>query len=381
MTTNKIPLIWESNLIDINNDRGFSKIASIIERAPEDVKEELSSILQKYQQREITKQAEDINSNSYLFKSTAKLPIDSYDDIVLSKLYLEDQKSNIPTDLYKKADNTINSLAKIFDIPTNYFNWLEGLSKTASEYDVEKLITYLLPEEQLFPVYNKRDLLKVASIYTDNESKFLLNQKVEFSRNFVKKALELNHTNIPANISKYASALDVDFASVYQYLEKRADWIEVHCAEEAGTVERLRDLAQDILKIAELPEKEQAPYKEDVNSLNKLAYSINEIDKRVGIGSKQYKKKIFPDAFGTVFNKVAGEIIGRGITAADTDEVSNSSDTQKASILNDVEKATIVAAFGEDVLEDLEDDQGNLDQERAKKLMLQAGIVTKDKGI
>lgn len=380
MTINKVPLIWESNLIDINNDIGFTKISSIINEAPEDIKEVLNSVLQRCQQRGIMKEAS-INSNAFLFKGSGKLPINSYDDLVLTKLYFKDQKNNIPSDIYKKADATLDALLNIYNIPDSYFTWGSELDKVADDNGINDLITYLLPDEQLFPVYNKEDLMKVASIYTDNENNFLLNQKIEFSRNFVRKALEFNDTNIPANIAKYASALDTDFASTYQYIEKRANWIDVHCTNEESTVTKLRNLASDILKIAQLPEKEQLAYKDDINSLNKLAYHIAEVDARVGIGDKQYRKKIFPDAFGTIFNKVAGDVIGRGYTANDTPGEYSQNRSDKVSILNDVDKATIVATFGDEVLEDLEDSNGELDQERAKKLLVQTGMVNKDKGI
>lgn len=378
MVNKKVKMLWEANLIDINHDKGLAKISSIISSAPIDIQAELSDMVNTCVNTSIVKEASD-NVNNYLFKTANKLPIHSYSDIIISKLYLENQKDSIPTDIYKKASDTIDGLINIFNIPNDYFSWLDNIEKVADdEYDIGSLFTYMLPDEQLFPVYNKRDLLKVASSYLDNESKFLLKQKVEFSRNFVKKAMDYEDVHIPLNIAKYASGLDTDFISTYQNLVDRINWINIHCNDKQDIVDKLEKLSSDIHSIAMLPPKEQLPYKEDINSLNKLAYIINEIDESVGIGDKQYRKKIFPDAFGTVFNKVAGEVIGRGYTANDTQGDFNTNDADTLSNLNNIDKATIISTFGEDVLEDLEDANGDIDQERARKLLEQTGAMKRE---
>lgn len=379
MNTKKIPLLWESNLVDIFNDKGFKKISSIIDRAPENVVSSLRKVIDKQITTGISKEASEYNSNSYLFTNTNKMPINSKEDILISKLYLEDQRSNIPTDIYKEASDKLDSLLHIFEVPEEQYNWINTMQKTASATDMSDLLVYLLPKEQLFPVYSKRDLIKVASVYTDNEDKFFTSQKVEFARNFVKKAMNFDDVHIPNNIAKYASALGTDFADTYIYLEKRADWVEIHHPTKKDVVSKLRKLASDLKEISLLPEKEQVLYKDDINNLNKLAYSIHEIDMSMGIDSKQYKKGLFPDAFGTVFNKVAGEVIARGYTANDTPGMDSKRDSDKISDINGIDKGMVVSALGEEVLEDLEDEEGNLDVDKARRLLTQAGVLYKDK--
>lgn len=370
-TRNKL-LLWEMNLVDINNDLGFKKISSIIEQLPEDVQPTVLSALRDIQERGVEKVA---NEEAYLLSNSHKLPLNSYSNILLSKVYLVGQEDNIPTSIYKVASEKIDKLCAFFDIDTSNIKLNGSIEKTASLNDyITMSIQYLLPEEQLFPVASKGDLEKAASVYSDNESKLLIEQKVRFARNFVKVAADYDVVDIPTYISKYASILDSDIRIVADFLEKRADWVKIHNPAKKLEIDMLNKLASAFRGAED--DKTVQEFTGNINNLNKLAYIIDNIDTSVGIGAKQYKT-IFPDCFGTVFNKEASSLppVGLGITKNDTDTEAFRDVTREERHIDagdgnyNVTKAEILTAFGEDVLADLVDDSGNLDQERAYKLL------------
>lgn len=369
-------MVWETNLVDINNDTGFEKIASIINTLPTHIQPEIQRALREVQQLELKKEA---SSTSYLLEGSKKLPIHNVSNILLSKVYLVGQEKDIPASIYKVASEKIDKLCSFFEINTDDLKInSDSLKKEASIVDHLSLnVKYLLPEEQLFPVTNEGDLEKAASIYTLNENKFLIGQKVEFARNFVKLAADYDvDMDIPTNIAKYASILDTDLNMLSYFLEKRADWVEIHNPDKKLEHDVLCKLASSFKNADDL--EKIAEYTGDINKLNHLAFVIDNIDKEVGIGRRQYNS-IFPDAFGTVFNKEAADVlppVGLGITSGDTDtsgyrgNINAGNHTGSTPQNNEnITEAQILTNFGPEVLEDLRNEDGELDQERAAALI------------
>lgn len=195
-------------------------------------------------------------------------------------------------------------------------------AKTASEG------TYLLPSLYLCKVANEADLKKAAALFDKEHQKLELHERVEFSQNYVKIAENFNNVDYPVSIIKYAGMPDTDMANLQYLLEMRT-----------AAANNMGLPGDGYKKIAELLDAGIRDKEDQV----KLAAAIHTLDQVHGFD----RRRNMCDAYDMVFNKVA-------------------EDEPKPQKLT---KAEIVAKYGEGILAEIEDEDGEINYDKFDKIV------------
>lgn len=258
-------------------------------------------------------------------------PVDTLEDTVLSKLYFEHQREKLAEYEESIAEKNLDLYLNLYDVPESYFTFKPQVKEAQAE---EKIDMYMLPSCGLCKVANEVDLEKAGSLFGHKLENLTVPQRVEYAQQFMKAASELGVTEYPQEICKYAGQLDTDFENLQYMLEIRA----AAASRSGQDGSEYTKLASAVGQVEEPPTQDQ---------LIKLAETIYDLDKEKGLDTH---KKI-SCAYSAVFNKEA------------EDEVNNTTTT--------LTKSEIVAQYGDDALDAVTDDEGNIDQDKLRNLKAQ----------
>ena len=292
-----------------------------------------------------------IASEKFAWADFRKFPVDTQDNVILSKMYFDNQINKIPPEYRIKIAQKLDTYIDLFNIPEEIFVTKvgEGTSTTLVKEAVE--VRYLLPKVGLCKVASLTDLDKANDVFNIEYKKLNVGDRVEFAKNFMKCANSFKFKGTPSQaIVKYASMMDTDFDKMRSLLDVRV-----------AAANRIGKSGKEYTKLAEVLDQEtiQGATSED---LEKLANIILDIDNAHGFDHTKYDK-VMPDAYGVVFNKEAMDL---------------SDESQEAGA--ELKKADIVGKYGHGILEEVEKSDGSIDKERlstiAKKFNL-GGLKTK----
>lgn len=285
-----------------------------------------------------------VASDQYADPINRKFPVNDRGNTILSKLYFDLQKTAMDQGMAESIENKLDTYLDLYDVPESYF---PTMTKEASSIDASKgKEHYLLPGHELCKIDSLEGLIKMGEDFSKNSTNLQISDRVEFARNFIKAAQDYNIDEYPYEIAKYASMLDTDLANTTYLLNMRAGMC--HRKGDKDSADAYVKLANDLSLVST----------EDSNSeeYTKLAETINTLDEVSGLTAPKYDKKI-PDAYASVFNKVA-----------ETGTDIKNPDNEKASKEKPLTKSEIISQYGEDILEEIEDDEGNIDYDKLNNL-------------
>ncbi|MFW6134799.1 MAG: hypothetical protein ACOC5R_04420 [Elusimicrobiota bacterium] len=309
-------------IVDINSDRNLHTLLNATNKlaSSEAINDIYDLAIEK--QNNLEKTA----SSVFALEDKQLFPLDTPEDTVLSKVYFDHQFDKFAEKDREKANEKLEAFLNLHNIPEDIFDTVQ--EKTASDKEESH---YLLPSLEKCAVRNKDDLEKAADVFIKEAHKLDLLHRVEFAQEFCKMASKWGHVPYPDSIAKYASTLDTDMTNLSYMLEIRS----AAASREGKDGSIYTKLANSLMDVEENPDKKE---------LTKLAKLIHKIDSYYGFDAPEYDRK-FPDAFGVVFNKQAEE------------------DKEEA-----IDKSKIVAQYGVEALDAIEDEEGNIDQEKLKQL-------------
>ena len=307
---------------DIQTDKNLSILTSAISKlASSEAREQVyEAALER--QDDLMKVA----SSSFGLERDRKFPLHTPEDAMVSKVYFDDQQTKLAESDRRAVGNKIEAYLNLYSIPESMFETAQ--TKTADTADSPR---YLLPNLNDCPVYTKDDLVEAGEVFSKQASKLSLPHRVEFAQNFCKLASEWEYVPYPSDIAKYAGVLDTDMANLSYMLEIRS----AAASQEGQDGGMYTKLAHSLLDVQEKPDREE---------LTKLAHLIHEIDTMYGFDDERYDSKL-PDAFSVVFNKQAEDAPS-----------------------SKMDKSTVVARYGLDALEAVEDEEGNIDENKVKQI-------------
>lgn len=287
-------------------------------------------------------------SSRFADEYNRRFPLDSQDNTVLSALYFNHQKDLYPSGLREKVASRLDTYLNLHNIPDSLFEPAE-VEKTAEEGPDP---VYLLPSHRMCKVASAEDMQAAANLFEREHRNLELYDRVEFSRNFLKTAGDFGVAEFPPAVAKYASVLDSDLNNTRHLLEARAAAATRAGVDGGGYTK----LASAVGGIDGTPTAEE---------LEKMAWVIHRMDEEAGFDQPEYDRRQ-PDAFGVVFNKTA-----------DTAEM-KTSDPADSRETGTWARADVIGRFGEGALEAVEDEDGNLDQDRIQELVRMYGREAED---
>ena len=291
-----------------------------------------------------------IASVAFADASNRNFPINSKDNVLLSKIYFDYQKDAMEPKLAQAIDRKLDTYLDLHNIPDSLFEYPEqSIEKTASTQTTISS-TYLLPEHNIGKVTTSQDLVKLGTDFEQNHTNLAMSDRVTFSHNFIKCAGKLKITSYPRTISKYASMLDTDVANTAYLLRLRAGLCHKVGADSAQYVKLASMLEKVVDNNGGLSEKSLGLISNQ-EEFTKLAELIQELDETSGLADSKYDRKI-PDSYSAVFNKEAGG------------DESDPKVTEKKNLT----KSEIVSLYGQNVLEEIEDEDGKIDYDKLKEV-------------
>lgn len=281
-----------------------------------------------------TEHAKTASANKFAFPEKCMFPVDSLEETILSKVYFEGQRTKLAEDLASTIEKRLDTYIDLYDVP-DAFSFLP--EKTASTTDFKP--RHLLPSAGLYKVATIKALTSAGKHFESNLSDYSLPERVEFSKEYSKIATTIRSQRLPKTVQTYCGVMETDFDNVKALLGIR----KVAARRAGKTGVEYDKLASAISGV------EQA----DKNELEKLAQTIHAIDSVYGFTSEKYDKKI-PDAYASVFNKEATERVGGEEPEVETKQMT---------------KEDIIAQYGEDAIEALENEDGDIDYDKLQNLV------------
>lgn len=281
-----------------------------------------------------TGQEKTASTKKYAFPELSVFPVDSPEETILSKVYFEGQRTKLAEDLASTIDDRLNTYIDLYDIP-DAFAFLP--EKTASAADFKP--RHLLPSAGLYKVATVKDLDAASKHFEKNIRDYSLPERVEFSKEFSKVATTIRSQKLPKSVQTYCGVMETDFDNVKALLGIRK--VAARRAGKSGIeYDRLASAISDV----------KAAGKDE---LEKLAMTIHAIDNVYGFSEEKYDK-VLPDAYASVFNKEAEEGEGGEDPDATTKQMT---------------KEDIIAQYGEDAIEALENEDGDIDYTKLQRLI------------
>ena len=280
-------------------------------------------------------------SHQFAYPEQRLYPVNDFNNTLLSKLYFSHDHSHL-----SEVEQRLDTFMELHSVPTDIIPETE---KTAAEKDSFEPF-FLLPSRGMCKVASSQDMDMAQKSFEKDHQNFPIPDRVEFAQNFVQHCKSANvHIKSPA-IVKYAALLDNDLDYTREMMMYR-----VAASERSGQDgSQYQKLASELEKIEVKPEKKE---------LKKLAETILELDEEHGFTNKKYDKRM-PCAYGSVFCKEAKQSqIGSPDTAEDLDP-------------NTATKAQLIARFGDGVLDEVENEEGELDRDAVKNLLGITGDAT-----
>lgn len=313
------------NLIDSQKDVSLSFLLSKLTERP-DLQELIVNMT-------VVDDLSNVPSDKFAYPELRKFPVDTMNNTLLSKVYFDLQKDEIPLSIRKNISDKLDAYIHLHAIPFDLFTRGYSAVKTASDPEITHT---LLPDQGLFKIACAEDLTIAGDIFEEQYAALKLPVRVEFSRNFIKAARDYNLESYPAAVTKYASVVGINYAATEKLLEHRAA-----AAKRVGrTGNEYRELCTVI--------KEASDSGLDLSSdeLTKLAEMVHSLDQKNKL-TKFYGKTI-SDPYTVVFTGTN--------EAGKKQQSKTASSTYSDWTCKDIEKA-----FGKEAVEAFTDEDGKID--------------------
>lgn len=315
---------------DQSTDTDFTTMHKVLQKvANDDLYEALHHITIDYDH--MTK----LSTDRFADQENCLFPVDTAENTILSKLYFDHQRDQMTEKTASAISSRITAFLDIHGLPEEIFKYkpTEKMASTSACF-------VLLPEQDMCKVASEEDLHVAGKLFAKEFTNLTVPERVVFSQNFIKAAAHFQISEYPTEVAKYASQLDTDLSNTKFLLEARA----LLAARTGQDGQEYTKLAQELDTLTEEPK---------VQELEKLAEVIHTLDVSKGFDAPKYDKHI-PCAYSSVFNKVAEESV--------RDEDKDEEDLKK------MDKAAIISKYGDGVLEQVEDEDGNIDIEKLKEV-------------
>lgn len=283
---------------------------------------------------ELLKIAEECGNDTscYACEDGMLFPVDSREQTMLSRVYFNGQRGMFTKEAAEEIDRTLSVYEKLYDIDNDFT--LAGLRKTASE-----------ERHELLPGYNVRGkggIQRAGREFMEKQAKMSIQDRVEFSSNFMKCASD-NGVDIPESIKQYGGGYGCDYERLQSALRLRKIAAKRAGKDSAPFEKFASEIKSSFVKTASY---------EDLAS---IAGSIQKLDEAFGFDSPWYDSRM-PNAWQAVFNKTAEEAFA-------------GKDEEKAKSPESMTKADVVARFGEDALDEIENENGEIDYAKLKEVI------------
>ncbi len=262
------------------------------------------------------------------FAKEASFPTNSAKDVFLSRIYFEGQREKLAADEAKALDERLATYEALYGLQTKVAFGTASLNKTAGE------IHELLPNCK---IASKEELVQAGNDFSAQFSRLELAERRSFAENFVKAAQEFA-VEAPSEVNLHAGVGVEANPALPEHLLMRKLALDRR-GKNSSAYELLHR------KLAEL---NSATY--SLDELAKLAEALEEADLAYAVRKSGPGKNI-PDAWHSVF------------------QVKQAEDAQDKTPAESLSKADIVSRYGEGILEEVENDTGEIDQPRLKKLL------------
>lgn len=270
------------------------------------------------------------------FSKTAEFPVDSPENVFLSRIYLEGQKDIIPQEKYAELDNRIGIYEALYGL--DYDTSFAEMEKVADEERFD-----LLPG---ISVGSAEEVVQYGNDFSNNYNNLSYSDRLDFSENFCKVA-ELVDADIPEDVAIYAG-YDIDIRpDVAEQMHFRKLACE-RAGKDGSLYEQLGSMLEGLDRGSASPEE-----------MYKLACLVHAEDARNGFTDVSYDKRL-PDAWHAVLCKHAEE---------DGSGSEESNDKPK----DEMTKSDIVARFGDQALDEVENPDGTVNQKRLHQIMMLFG--------
>ncbi len=260
-------------------------------------------------------------------------PVDSKEQTMLSRLYFNGQRGMFTEKTAAAIDSTLSVYEQLYGIEGDFS--LAGLCKTASAETHE-----LLPG---YSVRGTAGLKRAEREFMEKQAKMSIQDRVEFSSNFIKAASD-NGLGVPEDIARYGGSYSCDFDRLQSALRLRKI-ASKRAGKDGAPFDKLAsEIKSDFIKTAS---------QEDLAG---LAGRIQRLDEGFGFDSPWYDSRM-PNAWQAVFNVKTAE------------ETSPGDSSNKSKSPESMTKADVVARFGEDALDEIENENGDIDYGKLKEII------------
>lgn len=260
-------------------------------------------------------------------RDKAEFPVTTPKDVFLSRLYFEGQREKIAADEADRIDKRLSLYETLHNVPNKIV-----FKKEASK---EAEIHNLLPECN---VASKEELFQAGRDFSQNFEKLSSEDRRVFAKNFV-KAAEALEVECPDAVKLYAGIDVVPREDMTSLVNFRKLAMLRYTRNDGGFGELC-----DNLKNIDIASLEQ-------DQLEKIAEVIDLADNQFELRERGAGRTI-PDAWHTVFMVKKAEEKEPQFPESET-----------------MSRADIIARFGEGILEEIEDDNGQLDRDRLAVLL------------
>lgn len=296
----------------------------------------LVKIAARLEDRDLAKKALDtLFSMERKTASQTSFPVESPDDVFLSRIYFEGQREKIAADQAAAIEERLDIYETLHGVNTVVSFTTPELPKTAqAEYE-------LLP---LCKIASSAELIQSGNDFFQDFLQLPVKDRITFAENFRKAAAELS-VDVPEVVDLFTP----DRVEVRPDLSEQVLLRKV-AMDRAGEYENGYAVLYDSLR--EFNAKEAS-----TEELCKLAEALEYADKAYALHSRKSGKSI-PDAWHSVF------------------QVKHAEDSKEEDSVKDVtqDKASLVSRYGMGILEEVEDDDGNIDKERVKDVLSRLGL-------
>lgn len=268
------------------------------------------------------------------FSKVASFPVDSAKDVLLSRIYFEGQREKIATDQAKAIDERLSTYEALYDLHAKPSFVESGQVKTA------QTCYGLLP---MCKIASKEELVQAGNDFSAEFGKLDLAERRIFALNFVKAAADLD-AELPDEIRLHSLQGTEANPALPEYLHMRKLALD----------RQGKDSSAFAALHSQISEADITRY--TPAGLAKLAEAIDEADAASGLRESGSGKTI-PDAWHSVFRIKVAE------------------DTAENTPTESLSKADIVGRYGEGILEEVENKDGEIDQTRLKKILGSLGLA------
>lgn len=258
-------------------------------------------------------------------------------DTFLSRIYFEGQRDKIEKTAAENIEKRLDVAEALHSVP-NRVNFRKAAAETGPKATIA-----LLP---MCKIASKEELVQAGNDFCRDFEKLSSADRRIFARNFVKTA-KVTHVGIPDTIKLYACENVEARKDLADQVLLRKTAMEGSCGSDCGfgaLYENLRQIDPASLKITEL---------------YKIARLLDSADNFYGIREKGPGRTI-PDAWHSVFQIKQAEIATPAVS------------------VESMTKAEIISRFGEGVLEEVENGEGEIDRAKLRNLLQMVGGEKRD---